>query len=209
MGVMKIFGIIYTIIVSIGAFFHSINKSIDNEKNKTIYKHPNGMTYIDTKGRSRLLSNDELVFYTYDRNGNYVLEDVSGHIYRNFSEEKRSQELNERKEKAMSNKETTYCIDDDNHRKDWVCKGKRFKDFKTGEIYVIRYIKYKYYYINISNGMIVRKTDWQIKQDKKNIKKYLNDYLDIETFNKKQKNIQNKQMLFRDFEYNSSCDYYK
>lgn len=209
---MNIFGLIYTIIVSIGALFHIINENLENEENKEIYKHKDGMTYIDTRGRSRLLSNNELVFYTYDKNGDYVLEDISGNIYKNFSKEERENELNKRIKKALDNSETTYCVDDDNHRKDWVCKGKRFKDFQSGDVYVIRYIKHKYYYMDISNGMIVRKTDWQIRKDEdtdKNIKTYLDDYLDIELFNQKQKEIQNQQMLFRDFEYNISCDYYK
>ncbi len=209
---MNIFGLIYTIIVSIGALFHIINENLENEENKEIYKHKDGMTYIDTRGRSRLLSNNELVFYTYDKNGDYVLEDISGNIYKNFSKEERENELNKRIKKALDNSETTYCVDDDHHRKDWVCKGKRFKDFQSGDVYVIRYIKHKYYYMDISNGMIVRKTDWQIRKDEdtdKNIKTYLDDYLDIELFNQKQKEIQNQQMLFRDFEYNISCDYYK
>lgn len=168
------------------------------------------MTYIDTKGRSRLLSNDELVFYTH-KNGDSVLENAEGYVYRNFSEEKRTNDLYNKKTDASKNKETTYCIDDDNHKKDWMCKGKRFKDFKTGDIYVIRYINYKYYYLNVSDGTLVRKTDWQIKQDeiKKDVKTYLNDNLDIEEFNRKQKSIHDKQMLFRNFEYNSFCDYYK
>ena len=205
------FGLIYTIFVSIGAIFHSSKENKENEKGKTLFKQPNNLTYIDTKGRSRLLSNDEIVFYTHDKYGDYVLEDESGYVYENFSEEKRIKELNKRKEKALKNAETTYCIDDNNHRKDWTCKGKRFVDFKTGDIYVIRYINYKYYYMNISNGMLVRKTDWQINQDelKKNIKTYLNDNLNIDDFNEKQIDVKNESLLFRDFDYNSSCDRYK
>ena len=66
--------------------------------------------------------------------------------------------------------------------------------------------------MDISNGMIIRKTDWQIQQDKlkENEKTYrfYND-IDIEEFNKKQMNTNNQSLLYRDFEYNSSCDYYK
>lgn len=205
-----IFGLLYTVIVSIGAMFHSIDENIENEKNKKRYKNSNGLTYIDTKGRSRLLSNDEIVFYTNDKNADYILEDANGNVYKNFSEEKRMKDYFERKKMALENRETTYCHDDNNHCKDWECKGKRFKDFETGEIYIIRCINYKYYYMNISNGMIVRKTDWQIKQDEKmkNVKSYLKD-LDIQDFNEKQRDVKNKQMLYRNFEYNSFCDIYK
>lgn len=205
------FGLIYTIFVSIGAFFHSLKENKENEKGKTLFKHPNNLTYIDTKGRSRLLSNDEIVFYTHNKNGDYILENESGYVYKNFSEEMRVQNLNERRENSLKNQESTYCIDENNHCKDWVCKGKRFKDFNTGDIYVIRYIKYKYYYMNVSNGMLVRKTDWQIKQDelKKNIKTCLNDNLNIDEFNNNQIKIKNSSLLFRNFDYNSSCDRYK
>lgn len=207
-----IFGLIYTVVASIGVFFHSINENKENEKNKIRYKHPNKLTYIDTKGRSRLLSNDELVFYVYDKNGDYILENAAGYVYRNFSKEERIRKLNELKDSALKNKESTYCIDDNNHKKDWICKGKRFKDFKTGDVYVVRWINYKYYYMNISNGLLVRKTDWQIKQDKLKINDEtygLNKDVDIREFNKKQINIQNKSLLYRNFEYNSSCDRYK
>jgi hypothetical protein len=203
-----IFGIIYTLITSIGALFYLKDENNENKKNRKLYKHPNETTYIDTKGRSRLLSNNELVFYTHDKNGDYILENVSGHVYRNFSEEERNRSMKREKTKALNNNETTYCIDSNKHKNDWTCKGKRFKDFKTGDIYVIRYINYKYYYMNVKNGMIIRKTDWQIKHDKNNIKSYLND-LDIESFNRKQMETSNKQILYRNFDHNYFCDCYK
>ena len=206
------FGLIYTIIASIGIYFNSIKNNIENEKNKIKYRHKDGLTYTDIKGHSRLLSNNKLVFYTYDKNGDYILKDIDGHIYRNFSKEQREKEFNERKEEAIKNGATTYCIDDDPHRNDWTCKGKRFRDFKTGDIYIIRSLNCKYYYMDISTGLIVRKTDWQRKRDeeylRKNIKTF-NKEIDINEFNKKQMTIQDKGMLYRNFDYNSSCDYYK
>lgn len=189
-------------------YLHLIKDSKENENNKIIFKHPDEITYVDTKGRSRLISNDEIVFYTF-KNGEYVLTNASGCIYKNFSKEKKEKELYKIKEKNLKNKESTYCIDNNNHKKDWICKGKRFKDFITGDIYVIRYINYKYYYLNTVDGTIVRKTDWQKEQDKKNIKSYLQNDLNIEEFNKQQLNIQDKQKLFRNYEYNFYCDYYK
>jgi hypothetical protein len=209
--VVEILGLIYTIIVSVGAFFHSILDNIENEKCKSKYEHPNGITYVDVKGRTRLLSNDELVYYVNNSNGDYVLEDESGNIYKNFSEEQRKQKNNERKNEAINKKETTFCIDDNNYCKDWICKGKRFKDLNTGDIYVIRYINYKYYYMNISNGMIIRKTDWQIKKDmsKSDYEKRWDVDINIEEFNEKQKTIQKKVLLYRDFNINTLDEYYK
>lgn len=206
---VNIFGLIYTLFVSVGVFFHKLNEKNENKKNKINFRSADGLTYIDSKCRSRLLSNDKQVIYTHDKNGDYILKDMSGHIYKNFSQEKRERELNERIYEAKNKNETTYCIDDNDHRNDWECKGKRFKDFKTGDIYIIRYINYKYYYMNISDGMIVRKTDKQIVSDKNTRLSYLRD-IDINDFNEKQKKyINNKMMLYRDFDYNPSCDYNK
>lgn len=206
---IKIFGLIYTLIVSIGALFHQINETNKNKENKTKYIHPNGLTYIDHKGYSRLVSNDELVFYN-NKNGDYVLENANGYVYKNFSEEKRIKKLEENTRTARENNETTYCIDDNEHKHDWFCKGKRFKDFETGKIYIIRCINYKYYYMDIDTGMVIRKTDWQIKEDerKKGDKFHFKD-IDIEEFNKKQETIENKRMLYREFDYNCNCNLYK
>lgn len=208
---INIFGLIYTLFVSVGVFFHKLNEKNENKKNKINFRSADGLTYIDSKCRSRLLSNDKQVLYTYDKNGDYILKDMSGHVYKNFSQEKRERELNERIYEAKNKNETTYCIDDNDHRNDWECKGKRFKDFKTGDIYIIRYINYKYYYMNISNGLLVRETDWQIKQNRlnKDRVKYLNDNLDIIIFNEKQKTITNKCLLYRNYDYNYWCDRYK
>ena len=191
------FGVLYTIFVSIGLFFHKLKESAENTENKTKFKNPDGLTYIDTRGSSRLLSNDEMVFYMHDKNGDYVLKNASGHVYKNFSEEKRNKFVEESLQRAKINNETTYCIDDDDHDSTREIKGRRFKDFKTGAIYVIRRINYKYYYMDISTGMIVRKTDYQIREDEKEKKLGFEDdpsksieYTrggSIDAFNEKQK----------------------
>lgn len=209
---VRIFGLIYTLVVSVGAFIHTINRNRENEENKTLYKRPDGLTYLDVKGQTRFLSNDEPAFYFY-RNGDYILEDMSGRIHRNFSEEQRIEKRNKRKQEALSKNESTYCVDDNDHRHDWYCRGKRFKDFETGDVYVIRLIKFKYYYMNVANGMVVRETDYQKQLDerkrKNNIKPYLFEGIDIEEFNENQKTVQDKNMLYRDFEYSIDCDMWK
>lgn len=201
------FGIIYTLFTSIGLLINSLKESKENEKCKSLYKNKDGLTYIDIKGNSRLLSNNDLVFYTYDKNGDYVLEDISGYIYKNFSEEQREKKQKYFKEKSIKNGDSTYCISENNHKKDWICKGKRFMDIKTNDIYVIRFLNGKYYYMNINDGKVVKKTDWQIKKDHETIlDNSLNKGIDIKTFNKRQSIIQDKSLLFRDYEYNFLCD---
>jgi len=204
------FGLIYTALTTLGIITNEIKESLDNKECKEKYKNIDGLTYTDSKGHSRMLSNNKMVFYTHNSNGDYILEDLSGNVIKNFSLEKRMQKQAELKQIALNEKASTYCIDENSHRNDWICQGKRFKDIKTGEIYVIRCIDYKYYYMNINNGFIVRKTDWQIaKEQKGEICKYLNKDLDIDSFNEKQKLVKDRSKLFRNFQYDSSCDYNK
>lgn len=203
------FGLVYSLFVSIGAAIHKTNQRKENEENKIKFRNPDGLTYVDIKGQSRLIHNDELVFYVHE-NGDYVLKNIHGYIYKNFSQEIREKELRERILLAKKNNETTYAIDSNNHDREWICKGRRFKDFKTGEIYIIRYINYKYYYMRISDAMLIRKTDWQIAYEEKNKGKiFMFDDVNIEEFNKTQKTITDKYMLYREHEYNSSCNTYK
>ncbi len=211
-------GFVYTLFVSIGAVIHKTKQNKENEENKVKFQNPDGLTYVDIEGKSRFLSNNEVGFYTYDRNGDYVLEDASGYIYKNFSKEKKEKEQTKRYTEAIKNNETTYCIDDNDHKNDWYCKGKRFKDVQTGDIYVIRRLNYTYWYLNITNGMIIRKTDWQLKQDKimkssHNFKdKTLYDeiyYIDVNDFNKRRYGTQNKSEFYLDHKYNFDCDLHK
>lgn len=211
------FGLIYSLFTSIGCAIYKRKEYEENQENKVKYRHPDGLTYVDTKGRSRLVSNDEVVFYTW-QNGDYVLERMNGSIIKNFSLEKRKNQINENLQKALANNETTYCIDENNHEKER-CKGKRFKDLKTGETYVIRRLKYTYWYLNIDTGMIVRKTDWQLKYDeyskttpafKHNPEQYNQIYyIDVEDLNERRKETNDPWVFYLDYEYRTDCDTYK
>lgn len=203
------FGFIYSLFMTVGIVMNKNSKHKENEENKIKYRNPDGLTYVDINGQSRLIVNDELVFYVW-QNGDYVLKNIHGHIYKNFSQEKRIKQIKENEQIALRNNESTYCIDENIHDKNWTKKGKRFKDFKTGDVYIIRYINYKYYYMRLSDAMLIRKTDWQIAYDekRKDDKFWFKD-IDIEAFNKKQKTITDEYALYREWEYNSSCNVYK
>lgn len=204
------FGLLYTLFVTLGYVKKEFTESIENSKYKKIYKNTDGLTYTDTKGRSRLLSTNEIVFYTHSPNGEYILENISGEIIKNFTLEERQQKQKNSKEAAIYNQSSTYCIDENDHHNDWVCKGKRFKDFKTGNIYVIRNIQGKYYYMDINNGFLVRKTDWQLQKEQEGMIHINTRDIDIESFNNKQKTIKkNSGFLYRNFDYCTSFDYYK
>lgn len=204
------FGLIYSLFVSIGLIGHTAKEIQENEENKVKYRHPDGLTYVDTKGRSRLVSNNEIVVYGM-KNGDYVLEKINGTVIKNYSKEQRESQIESNRQKAIINNETTYCIDENTHEKEWIKKGKRFKDLKTGDIYIIRCINYKYYYMRLNDGMLVRKTDYQIAYDERYEQKGYWNFKDVDivSFNQKQKNVTDQYALYREWEYNSSCNVYK
>ena len=209
------FGFIYSVFASVAAFIGYAKDCQENNENKVKFRSQDGLTYIDTRGNDRLISTNEMVFYTM-RNGDYVLIDAHSRVIKNYTEEKRQKALSERIAIASKNGSTVYAISEDRHERDWYCKGTRYKDFKTGEIYVVRQINGRYYYLNLSNGMIVRRTDWQRQEDEKNkdneiYQMYERDvyYLDIDQFNEKQKTVTDKYSLYRNWEYSLLCDIFQ
>lgn len=140
----------------------------ENNENKEKFRHKNGLTYTDNKGRSRLLSNNHIAMYHTYYHGeyaDYVLEDIESNvIVKNFTEEQRKKEQEIALKKALDEHKTTVCLDSNNYKKHIISekgfRGKRFKDLKTGEIYVIRKIKFRYYFMSIENGFIIRETDY-------------------------------------------------
>lgn len=187
------YGILFFTFCGIVLAVGSIKEGIENGENRIKFRHKNGLTYIDNKGRDRLLSNNHIAMYHVDyTNGrqDYVLEDIESHvIIKNFTKEKQDREYEESREKAVGEGKSTFCIDSNNYKKYIISEkgfeGKRFKDLQTGKIYVIRKIKFRYYYMNIENGFIVRETDYSkehIPVDEISIP------IDITEFNKKQAN---------------------
>ena len=65
--------------------------------------------------------------------------------------------------------------------------------------------------MRLDNGMLVRKTDYQIAYDEKCKTKGLWNFkdVDIESFNEKQKTVTDQYSLYREWEYNYSCNIYK
>ena len=65
--------------------------------------------------------------------------------------------------------------------------------------------------MNISNGFLVRKTDWQIKCEENLQKNSINNDqdLNIDEFNNMQKRLVSTTMLYRNFNHNYFCDVYK
>ena len=214
---ITILGLLYTIGVSIGALIHKSNENFDNDQARKRAQAKGEITYLDRRGNNRFVSNNELAFYT-TKKGDWVVEDIHGRVHKNFTQERRDAECVKKKHEALANNETTYCIAEyNNYRLDgklhMECYGSRFKDFETDEVYVIRFLNHKYYYMRISDAMIVRETDWQIKQDKykkeNNIKIYDFEGINIEEFNEKQKTVKDNYGKYLNHKYNGICDWYK
>lgn len=189
------FGLFYSIAVGLGLAVDSGAKAIISHQDREKARQEGKLTYYDENNKLRLVKTNERVADTTLRNGDHVLKYDGcnhGRIIRNYTQEKYEYELEKNRREAIREGKSTYCItitgipkadhteplykDDNGYVKNpKEIMGFRFKDFKTGDVYVIRKIKGRYYFMDITNGHLVRETDYQKKQtseyteyDKKN-----------------------------------------
>lgn len=172
------FGLIYSLAVGLGLAGHTIKENIENDYRRVNNVSPDGITYTDAKGRSRIVENNEIAIYGTIKGGDFCILDAKGRIYKNFTQEKKDKIRDKYYKKAIENNLSTYCLGDDEHRFEDRA-GKRFKDMKTGRIYLIRCVNFKYYYVDFETGEIVRKTDYQQKKDDAKINKRDATFFDI------------------------------
>ena len=161
--------------------------------------------YYDVDGKKRDLTSNHIM-YTYRKNGDLFIEDTETFKIRNLSEEKRIKEIEKIKRnnphiKAVFYKHWDYI---NSELRDGSCgiPGTIYKDVNNGELYFERYITWRksdfsksgifgdfcgaYFYMRISDGMLVSVSDNQLKEDKKNNEQ--NNYDDfIAYFNSEQK----------------------
>ena len=169
------FGILYSIYTLLGITGHNIKEKYYADKRKTDAINKCNDTYTDSKGKTRYIKNDRWVCYA-NVNGHKVLKDcMNNNVYIDYTEcnQINNQKIN--KVKAQESDKTVYLYmeERDVDKMDpW--KGHRYKDLETGSIYVIRkclvnmmYNDWCEFYVDISNGMYVRKTDNQIIKDKR------------------------------------------
>lgn len=137
--------------------------------------NPKRETYIDWLGRERKL-NGELCFTSRDCFGDLIQTNQYGQVVRNFNEEERI------KAPGTVTQLTGYsCKDASVRRRD--AEGFRFQDRTTGDIYCARNVeveKYHYlcFYMDVKTGNLVRLTDWEVENNKRNKregKEYLTD----------------------------------
>lgn len=143
---------------------NGVREIADNKERKANSTLYDGTVYIDGKGRERWYENNRQVYIGRDMIGDFVIKDIqSGYVYRNITEEKSKKDIQEELENYEKNGNTTICLGLDKNYEynlQGIPKGARFKDIKTGEIYVIRELEGQYYYVNPKTNMLVRRTDW-------------------------------------------------
>lgn len=170
------FGILYGLFMGVSGVGRLVKNTYEEEVRKEHAKKYYDHTYYDKKGKRRLLDNGRWV-HSVVRNEDRILEDVETHqIYRNFSQEQRNKIREDRKLKAIQNGRTVYVYEDRNprlYRESELWKGTLYEDVNTGDHYVerSRYVNEEYrigevrMYVNIKNGLFVRKTDIQLEED--------------------------------------------
>lgn len=143
-----------------------VRRSYEDDVSKLMYISKDGLTYIDSRGRMRLTSNNHIVVHA-TQNGHHVLKDLKTfQIIRDYTQERKTIEYNRSKNKALAENKSIFCIDFDMHKTDKL-KGMRYQDINTGEIYVIRQIgKYRIpFYMNMKGELVcIVDENWRYHQ---------------------------------------------
>lgn len=110
----------------------------DDVAKLTNRSHDN-LTYVDSNGRIRLISNNHIVAFEKYHNDEILRDLKTYDIVRNYSQEQRNLEAQVSQTKALQEGKKIFCVDFNEHKNDKI-KGMRYQNIETGEIYVIRQI---------------------------------------------------------------------
>lgn len=163
------FAIFYGLLSLFGYTGSKIQNGITNirKENETTGEYYGKKMWIDSKGRWRDSATGECLTI------GTIHGDPSGHLYildshrkpvKDITQDAINEREKENREKCIEKNHMAYQIGikDDYHVRD-KCKGLRYKNVKTGEIYVVRKWKYEEFYMNIQNGMFVSVSDDNIQ----------------------------------------------
>lgn len=177
-------GLIWAFISGIAVTKYKVEEGIDNYEKRTESLRKGETYWYKNDGCARLHSNGHRVMTIHLDNHDFVLKDIDKHIVlRNYTLEKAERFVEQQKEWAKEEGKSTYCCWYDRFSRagdlykkycDKGIAGSRFKDFKTGEIYIIRkFSSYEnpygvdlYYYINIDTLEAVRPIDKDLNKIK-------------------------------------------
>ena len=152
-------GIVSILLDTIGYFIGCGSERRERRKSKKRTYDPRTGMYIDQYGATRLYSDDSYVQVNRNEFGEIVIRYQDGTI-RNLNQEEY--------DKAPGT--VTKLAGYSHHEKAQYFRsaiGHRYKDRKTGDVYVIRRLKYNddfyNFYMNASTGIIIRPTDGQVR----------------------------------------------
>lgn len=196
------FGLFYYLLVGLGMAGEKGLEKIQSEKDRAEAKEAGKEIYSDWGGTQRLVSTNEEIEYTRLRNGDRVLKTCGrkSRILQNFSQEELDRQIEKNKEYARRNGKSTYCItvpgvkkadhtqrEFGDEKQSSATLGRRYKDFVTGDVYVIRELKGKRYFMDVNTQLLVRETDYQKKRNITYPLVYKTKGVDIADFNRKKK----------------------
>ena len=172
---MGLFGLFYTAFVLGARGVHGIKTNIENEENRQIAISNGRETYLDYRLCERLVSDNTRVMKatlwkdcSEGKEGDRILKCVdSNKIVRNYTKEERDKAESKSILKAKEEGKTVYRLGTwkDDHYKSKI-RGYRYKDFNTGQIYVIRTFNAVNFYMDIKTGKIIRITDGELIRNK-------------------------------------------
>ncbi len=139
---MGLFGLVYTVFGIGCKGFIGIKNSLIDDKNRNLYRNDETNTYYDHDMNRRDLITNHAMSISKDIDGNIWLRDAqTGKYVKNLSADRAEKKYQEEKAKALKGESdrTHIKYGDDEHRTDEF-PGFRYKDLKTGKLYVERYM---------------------------------------------------------------------
>lgn len=163
-GVMVVLGLTSLVV-------EGIKESVSNSEKKSIAINDGRDWYIDKKGIVRYIKNDKPVIRTTIKiNGedHFVMKYAGKYegnnvIIRDYTLEKNAETKQRSYDLAIECGMSVYAIDNNDHsHKTNEIPGRRFKDIKTGKLYVERQYGTIYFYVDINTGEVIRPSDYSI-----------------------------------------------
>lgn len=143
------------IIVVVGARVINFVKYVYENEKCLKESSPDEPIYIDARGKPRFKKTNEICSIVRNDKGERIIRSSTTleELY-NITKEKNKKKLAEIKERSIREGRKAYCVDL-SENKDQIVKGRRYKDFKTGRIYIVRKIDSKVFYIDLETLEIV------------------------------------------------------
>ena len=174
------FGAIWALISGAAIAKYKIDEFIDDENARWDSLVQGKSFYYRSDGSAILHANGHRVITTHLPNREYVLKDLtSGRIIRNYTREKQDRFSEQQKQWAREEGRSAYCCWYDFYYPRHILqeyypkgiRGSRFKDFRTGAVYVIRkfkswenpYKKDMCFYVDPDRELVVRPIDYEYR----------------------------------------------